>query len=151
MVFESSLPCLILTAHHVMTLTVSDRTDVPQINWRDSTVLFFEVSSPTNRKQMFVPLAKKFPERRFHFIHPGFVARAMDLWFDMKKEVETRRHKKFHDKPMSGFMAILFMMQVCICGNASRHLRPAHLPTSPRRASGSLICLLALGGGSAGV
>ena len=110
-------------------------------------MLFFEVSSPTNRKQMFVPLAKKFPEKRFHFIHPGFVARAMDLWFDMKKEVETRRHKKFHDKPMSGFMAILFMMQVCICGICSTastppctFLRFRDAPVAPVALNADLTC-----------
>mmetsp|Transcript_11792 Transcript_11792/g.15965 ORF Transcript_11792/g.15965 Transcript_11792/m.15965 type:complete len:450 (+) Transcript_11792:122-1471(+) len=83
------------------------------VGWRDSTILFFEVSSPTNRRQMFVPLVKKFPQKRIHFIHPSFINRAMGLWFDMKKELEERRHTSFHDKPMSGFMAVLFMMQEC--------------------------------------
>jgi len=81
--------------------------------WRNSTLLFFEVSSPTNRNKMFVPLTKKHTDREIHFIHPGFVVRAMDLWFDFKSEVEARRGQKYHDKPMSGFMAIMFMMQIC--------------------------------------
>jgi len=82
-------------------------------HWRDSTLLFFEVASPTNRRQMFVPLVNKYPNKEIHFIHPGFVARAMDLWFDMKVEIEARRDKKFHDKPMSGFMAVMFLTNVC--------------------------------------
>jgi hypothetical protein len=73
-----------------------------------------QVSSPTNRRQMFVPLVKKFPEKEIHFIHPGFVGRAMDLWFELKMEVEARNNKKYHDKPMSGFMAVMFMSQVAL-------------------------------------
>ncbi|KAK3271633.1 hypothetical protein CYMTET_20030 [Cymbomonas tetramitiformis] len=83
------------------------------VKMRDSTLLFFEVGSPTNRKQMFVPLVKKFPDRKIHFLHPGFVVRGLDLWFDLKSEVEARRHTKYHDKPMSGLFAVLFMTQVC--------------------------------------
>jgi len=80
---------------------------------RHSKILFFEVSSPTNRKRIFEPLMSKYKEADIHFIHPSFVSRARVLWGDVKRELETKRATSFHDKPMSGWFSVLFMMQTC--------------------------------------
>jgi len=86
------------------------------VEWRTgkgSTILFFEVGSPTNRKKLFGPLLAKFPNKAIHFLHPGFVLRGLSLWHEFKAELERRRSANYHDKPMSGFYAVLAMMQMC--------------------------------------
>lgn len=80
---------------------------------RSSKILFFEVSSPTNRKRIYEPLVEKYKDADVNFLHPGFVGRARMLWSAVKSELEVQRHTKFHDKPMSGWFAVLFMMQTC--------------------------------------
>ena len=80
---------------------------------RPSTLLFFEVASPINRRAIFNPLLKKFSDKRIHFLHPSFVARAQRLWFGLKSAIEAKTHAKYHDKPMSGLYAVLFSLTVC--------------------------------------
>jgi hypothetical protein len=80
----------------------------------DSVALFFEGSSPTNRKRIFEPLVKKYGKSlKVQFLHPGFVNRAHDLWNVLKEIIEKEKKKQFHDKPMSGWYAVNFMMQRC--------------------------------------
>ena len=80
----------------------------------DSVALFFEGSSPTNRKRIFEPLLKKYGKSlKMQFLHPGFVNRAHDLWNVLKEIIEKEKKKQFHDKPMSGWYAVNFMMQRC--------------------------------------
>ena len=80
----------------------------------DSVALFFEGSSPTNRKRIFEPLVKKYGKSlKVQFLHPGFVNRAHDLWNALKEIIEKEKKKQFHDKPMSGWYAVNFMMQRC--------------------------------------
>lgn len=80
---------------------------------RDSKIIFFEVSSPTNRKRIFEPLVTKYKDADVHFVHPSFVERARVLWSAVKRELEVQRRTKFHDKPMSGWFSVLFMLQTC--------------------------------------
>jgi len=80
---------------------------------RSSKIMFFEVSSPTNRKRIFEPLITKYKDADIHFLHPSFVERARKLWSTVKRELEVQKKTKFHDKPMSGWFSVLFMMQTC--------------------------------------
>jgi hypothetical protein len=84
-----------------------------RVPMRNSKILFFEVSSPTNRKRIFEPLVAKYKDAEIHFVHPSFVERARVLWGVVKRELESQRHTRFHDKPMSGWFSVLFMMQTC--------------------------------------
>jgi len=80
----------------------------------ESVALFFELSSPTNRKRIFEPLVKKYGKAlKVQFLHPGFVNRAHDLWNVLKTIIEKEKKTSFHDKPMSGWYAVNFMMQRC--------------------------------------
>lgn len=83
--------------------------------WRTpaSTLLFFETASPVNREKLFVPLLKKYPDKEVHFLHPSFVFRALGLWMEAKALLEAQKGKKYHDKPMSGWTAVMFMAQMC--------------------------------------
>lgn len=45
-----------------------------------TTLVFFELSSPVNRRNLFVPLMEKFPGQKIHYLHPDFVFRSMRLW-----------------------------------------------------------------------
>mmetsp|Transcript_7554 Transcript_7554/g.19451 ORF Transcript_7554/g.19451 Transcript_7554/m.19451 type:complete len:255 (+) Transcript_7554:1463-2227(+) len=78
-----------------------------------STIVYFEVSSPVNRRSLFSPLMEKYPEQPIHFLHPDFVFRSMRLWAELQLEMEARMKKKFKKKPMSGWLAMMFMVQMC--------------------------------------
>ena len=86
-----------------------------RMRWRTprTKVIFFEGSSPVNRRSIFGPLLKKHREQEFEFLHPQFVTAAQSLWFRMKRELEVRKGVQYHNKPMSGIYAVLFMLQVC--------------------------------------
>lgn len=83
------------------------------VQWRDSTVIFFETASPTNRKKIFLPLLAKFPSKKLQFLHPSFIVRGLRQWYEFKAELERRKGATFHDKPMSGYYAVMLMMQLC--------------------------------------
>jgi len=86
------------------------------VRWRDpkSDLLFFEINSPVNRAKIFGPLAKKYGKANpIRFVHPTFVSRSMKLWHALKQSLERQNGKEYHDKPMSGFYAVLFMAQIC--------------------------------------
>lgn len=78
-----------------------------------STIIYFEVSSPVNRRTLFGPLMDKYPEQPVHFLHPDFVFRSIRLWAELQLELEARMKKKFKKKPMSGWLAMMFMIQMC--------------------------------------
>lgn len=93
---------------------------------RDRAILFFEVASPTNRRQLFAPLMEKNGEegakQTFAFLHPKFVQDVANLWQALRKELTKKnasgnrksggtRDRK--DKPMSGMYAVMFMLQIC--------------------------------------
>mmetsp|Transcript_7909 Transcript_7909/g.18950 ORF Transcript_7909/g.18950 Transcript_7909/m.18950 type:complete len:497 (+) Transcript_7909:141-1631(+) len=78
-----------------------------------STLLFFEVSSPINRRSLFGPLMEKHAEGEIHYLHPDFVFRSLRLWNELQLEIEAQQRRKFKRKPMSGWLAVMFMTQVC--------------------------------------
>eukprot|EP00192_Tetraselmis_astigmatica_P004973 CAMPEP_0117659250 /NCGR_PEP_ID=MMETSP0804-20121206/6324_1 /TAXON_ID=1074897 /ORGANISM="Tetraselmis astigmatica, Strain CCMP880" /LENGTH=434 /DNA_ID=CAMNT_0005465879 /DNA_START=255 /DNA_END=1559 /DNA_ORIENTATION=+ len=84
---------------------------------KPTTLIFFEVSSPVNRRSLFGPLIEKINQGRLktqvHFLHPDFVFRSMRLWNELQREIEAQQHRKFKPKPMSGWLAMMFMTQMC--------------------------------------
>ncbi|QDZ24462.1 sialyltransferase [Chloropicon primus] len=87
----------------------------PRMRFRQpkTKIIFFEGSSPVNRRTIFGPLLKRHPEQEIDFLHPQFVNNAQSLWFKIKKEMEVRKGVQYHNKPMSGIYAVLFMLQIC--------------------------------------
>ena len=86
-----------------------------RMRWRNprTRVIFFEGSSPVNRRSIFGPLLKKHPEQEFDFLHPQFVNNAQAFWMQLKDEMEKAKGVQYHSKPMSGIFAVLFMLQIC--------------------------------------
>ena len=86
-----------------------------RMRWRNprTTVIFFEGSSPVNRRSIFGPLLRKHPEQDFEFLHPQFVNSAQSFWSSLKGEMEQAKGVQYHNKPMSGIFAVLFMLQIC--------------------------------------
>eukprot|EP00193_Tetraselmis_chui_P016506 CAMPEP_0177783202 /NCGR_PEP_ID=MMETSP0491_2-20121128/18955_1 /TAXON_ID=63592 /ORGANISM="Tetraselmis chuii, Strain PLY429" /LENGTH=228 /DNA_ID=CAMNT_0019303713 /DNA_START=181 /DNA_END=868 /DNA_ORIENTATION=- len=64
-------------------------------------------------QKLFGPLMDKYPEQPVHFLHPDFVFRSIRLWAELQLELEARMKKKFKKKPMSGWLAMMFMIQMC--------------------------------------
>lgn len=86
-----------------------------RIRWRNprTRVLFFEGASPVNRRSIFGPLLKKYPDQEFAFLHPHFVNKVLAFWFKLKSELQRVKGKQYHNKPMSGIYAVIYMLQVC--------------------------------------
>ena len=86
-----------------------------RMRWRNpkTRVIFFEGSSPVNRRSIFGPLLRKHGEQDFEFLHPQFVNDAQQFWMQLKKEMEHAKGVQYHSKPMSGIFAVLFMLQIC--------------------------------------
>lgn len=99
---------------------------------RNSTITLFEVTNPTARYHLYAPLLKRFKPPSPHgkgggdtsgtrvtVLSPELVAHGYKLWASFMKAAElstTRAGYKpanYHGKPMSGWFAVVFAMQIC--------------------------------------
>mmetsp|Transcript_22810 Transcript_22810/g.70864 ORF Transcript_22810/g.70864 Transcript_22810/m.70864 type:complete len:532 (+) Transcript_22810:95-1690(+) len=89
-------------------------------HYRQSILTVFEVDKEFARRHLYAPLMKKLNgHSRQHgnvaILSPDFVYHAHKVWKVMKALVENASagSKHFMSKPMSGFFAVLFAVQVC--------------------------------------
>lgn len=95
---------------------------------RNSTITLFEVTSPFARYHLYAPLLKRFEhltnekkglDIKVLMLSPGLVAHTHRVWSKMKRAIELGssaaqfQQPHYLLKPMTGFFASLFAMQVC--------------------------------------
>eukprot|EP00899_Mesostigma_viride_P006134 jgi/Mesvir1/15521/Mv03173-RA.1 len=88
-------------------------------SWRNSYLVVFEVTSPFARQHLYLPLLKKFNEKHkagpVIVLSSDFVVEAHRAWSLVKRLVEAAAysHHSYLQKPMSGFFAVYFALQIC--------------------------------------
>jgi len=92
---------------------------------RNSTLLVFEIMNPFARHHVYAPLLRRFNSKtstsgtRVAVLSPELVMHTYRMWFKMKAAVEQASNQAMYQapryllKPMSGFFATVFSMQVC--------------------------------------
>eukprot|EP00899_Mesostigma_viride_P019920 jgi/Mesvir1/2792/Mv21706-RA.1 len=92
--------------------------------WRNSTLTLFEVTHEFSRRRIYPDFLRFFSGVSLENSHvvvlsPDLVAFAEDVWQEMKLVVENALYSArnvsatFHYKPMSGFFAVMFGLQIC--------------------------------------
>jgi len=88
---------------------------------RESIITVFEVDKPFASRHLYPPLLRRFNSAnsklrsRVAVLSPDIVLHAHNVWRRVKTMVEdTAFHKPhYHNKPMSGFFAVMLAVQVC--------------------------------------
>ncbi|KAK3281089.1 hypothetical protein CYMTET_11093, partial [Cymbomonas tetramitiformis] len=86
---------------------------------RESIITVFEVDKPFASKHLYPPLLRRFnsansrSRSRVAILSPDLVLHSHNIWRHMKKTIEDAafRPTKYHNKPMSGFFAVVLASQ----------------------------------------
>mmetsp|Transcript_37264 Transcript_37264/g.117268 ORF Transcript_37264/g.117268 Transcript_37264/m.117268 type:complete len:276 (+) Transcript_37264:498-1325(+) len=104
-------------AGHIARAITTGTERFREVPWRtpESTLVMYTgmIANDRGIVELYAPLQKKFPLARAHFTHSAFISRNVALWEGLKDEFEKPLSKTYHSKPMSGFYAVTFMMQLC--------------------------------------
>mmetsp|Transcript_802 Transcript_802/g.1422 ORF Transcript_802/g.1422 Transcript_802/m.1422 type:complete len:660 (-) Transcript_802:86-2065(-) len=78
------------------------------------TLVLCETPDRDARREIYMPLMSKNPEKNLWMINPELLYTFRFVWHELRKIVE-RRHKgvKFNDKPMTGWTTTMMAMQMC--------------------------------------
>ena len=101
----------IVNAHNVKELLMGIR------KWRtdstDSHLVMFETASHFSRYRLCYPVLRKLAHANPLLLNPAFSNIAHRTWVQLKFLLESERNSMYNRKPMSGFFAAFFAMQVC--------------------------------------
>jgi len=76
-------------------------------------LVMFETASHFARYHLCQPLLKKFPQANPILLNPIFSNRAHRVWVQLKYLLEQKENNQYNRKPMSGFFAVFFALNVC--------------------------------------
>mmetsp|Transcript_13098 Transcript_13098/g.15815 ORF Transcript_13098/g.15815 Transcript_13098/m.15815 type:complete len:423 (+) Transcript_13098:394-1662(+) len=79
----------------------------------ESRLVMFETASHFARYHLLQPLLKKFPQARPILLNPIFSNRAHRVWVQLKYLFEQKENNQYNRKPMSGFFAVFFALNIC--------------------------------------
>eukprot|EP00238_Polyblepharides_amylifera_P010833 CAMPEP_0196587274 /NCGR_PEP_ID=MMETSP1081-20130531/56978_1 /TAXON_ID=36882 /ORGANISM="Pyramimonas amylifera, Strain CCMP720" /LENGTH=435 /DNA_ID=CAMNT_0041909415 /DNA_START=524 /DNA_END=1831 /DNA_ORIENTATION=- len=102
----------IVNSHNVRELLQGLRhwTGTPE---GESRLVMFETASHFARYHLCQPLLKKFPQANPILLNPIFSNRAHRVWVQLKYLLEQKENNQYNRKPMSGFFAVFFALNVC--------------------------------------
>eukprot|EP00241_Pyramimonas_parkeae_P002463 CAMPEP_0114234268 /NCGR_PEP_ID=MMETSP0058-20121206/5622_1 /TAXON_ID=36894 /ORGANISM="Pyramimonas parkeae, CCMP726" /LENGTH=453 /DNA_ID=CAMNT_0001345943 /DNA_START=415 /DNA_END=1776 /DNA_ORIENTATION=- len=102
----------IVNSHNVRELLQGLRhwTSTPE---SESRLVMFETASHFARYHLCQPLLKKFPQANPILLNPIFSNRAHRVWVQLKYLLEQQENNQYNRKPMSGFFAVFFALNVC--------------------------------------
>ena len=79
-----------------------------------SEVLSYEITSRATRNKIYQPALERHGDKAaMHFLHPNFLTIATRFWTEAVQEIESINGEKYAEKPMSGYFALMYMLQVC--------------------------------------
>ena len=79
-----------------------------------SEVLAYEITSRATRKKIYQPAMQRHGDTvAMRFLHPNFLTLTSRFWTEAVEEIERINGEKYSEKPMSGYFALMFMLQVC--------------------------------------
>ena len=76
-------------------------------------LVLFETASHFARYHLCQPLLKKYGAENAILLNPLFSNRAHSLWIKLKDLLEKTKKSQYNRKPMSGFFAVLYALQMC--------------------------------------
>eukprot|EP00899_Mesostigma_viride_P016726 jgi/Mesvir1/25054/Mv11898-RA.1 len=105
----------VVNSHNIKSLIAG------KLRWRvtpgneGSHLVVFETSGRPTRYHLCQPLLRHVPQAKPLLLNPVFANRAHRLWVQVKYLLEQEGHgeKKYNRKPMSGYFATIFSLQVC--------------------------------------
>jgi len=79
-----------------------------------SEVLAYEIISRATRTKIYQPAMHRHGDRvAMLFLHPNFITITSRFWTEAVQEIERINGEKYAEKPMSGYFALMYMLQVC--------------------------------------
>ena len=82
-------------------------------NEGETKLVLFETASHFARYHLCQPLLKKYGAENAILLNPLFSNRAHSLWIKLKELLEKTKNSQYNRKPMSGFFAVLYALQMC--------------------------------------
>jgi hypothetical protein len=102
----------VVNAHNVREILQGVRKWRPATEG-DTRLVLFETASHFARYHLCQPLLKKYSQENAILLNPAFSNRAHKLWVELKSLLEQKHDSTYNRKPMSGFFAVLFALQMC--------------------------------------
>lgn len=102
----------VVNAHNVREILQGVRKWRPATEG-DTRLVLFETASHFARYHLCQPLLKKYSQENALLLNPIFSNRAHKLWVQLKALLERKHDSTYNRKPMSGFFAVLFALQMC--------------------------------------
>jgi hypothetical protein len=102
----------VVNAHNVREILQGVRKWRPATEG-DTRLVLFETASHFARYHLCQPLLKKYSQENAILLNPIFSNRAHKLWVQLKSLLEKKHDSTYNRKPMSGFFAVLFALQMC--------------------------------------
>ena len=79
-----------------------------------SEILSYEITSRATRNKIYQPALERHGDKvAMRFLHPNFLTIATRFWTEAVQEIERINGEKYAEKPMSGYFALMYMLQVC--------------------------------------
>eukprot|EP00899_Mesostigma_viride_P022620 jgi/Mesvir1/3542/Mv12012-RA.1 len=98
----------------IMVQKLEEEAIVPKLRGsRGGRLVIFETTSHASRHHMLAPILRGVPSNMLCLLNPYFQNEAYKVWVQLKALLEDKQHKEFRPKPMSGFFATIFALQIC--------------------------------------
>ena len=102
----------VVNSHNVREILQGVRRWRPA-NEGETKLVLFETASHFARYHLCQPLLKKYGAENAILLNPLFSNRAHSLWIKLKELLEKTKNSQYNRKPMSGFFAVLYALQMC--------------------------------------
>ena len=102
----------VVNSHNVREILQGVRRWRPAMEGETKLVLF-ETASHFARYHLCQPLLKKYGNENAILLNPLFSNTAHSLWIKLKELLEKTKNSQYNRKPMSGFFAVLYALQMC--------------------------------------
>ena len=102
----------VVNSHNVREILQGVRRWRPA-NEGETKLVLFETASHFARYHLCQPLLKKYGAENAILLNPLFSNRAHSLWIKLKDLLEKTKKSQYNRKPMSGFFAVLYALQMC--------------------------------------
>ena len=102
----------VVNSHNVREILQGVRRWRPA-NEGETKLVLFETASHFARYHLCQPLLKKYGAENAILLNPLFSNRAHSLWIKLKELLEKTKNNQYNRKPMSGFFAVLYALQMC--------------------------------------